>query len=200
MTKQNSFKISVGGGFTGKHSPRKFDYPPERITEFLKLDTRSNEAVSDYCSKYQLIILDTKRPLRSLQVEQKRLILVANKFFNNKLIDKPELDYINKRLGNIKICLTYPSSELQNSPSAIKNKFKKHEFDIAKRYPDPFSSLWEDLITHFAKKQDVRQCISCGDYFVKTSKQHQLYCSDSCKGKLKQARNRGRKKLIHNPL
>jgi hypothetical protein len=200
MTKQDKWNIKIGGGFTGKHSPRKFDYPPERITEFLKLDTNSEKEVSDYCSKYQLILLDTKNLFHLIKREQKKLNLVANKFFNHELIEKSELDHVNKRLGNIKICLNYPSLELQNSPSAIKNKFKKHEFDIAKRYPDPFSSLWEDLITHFVRKQDVRQCINCGDYFVKTSKQHQLYCSNSCKGKLKQARNRGRKKLIHHPL
>lgn len=202
MTKQISGSIGpirIGGGFRGKIGLRNYEYPPDRLTEFLKLDLNNESELGKYCNDYQLIIsfMNRDTTLRAIKEEQEKLKKISTKLFAKQNLNLSEIKLVNSRLGKIKLTISYPASNnhgIQNTPSSLKEQFEERHLITHKTYGDVFASFWEDLITHFVTKQDIKQCINCGHFFVPINRHERLYCSIVCGNALKQSRHRARKK------
>lgn len=200
MTKQDKDSakvghIKIGGGFSGKIKLRRYDYPPDRLTEFLRLDCDNRGEVYKFCTSYQLIIpsIMGNELLTVFKEQQLKLRIISQKLFGKKLLDISEVDDINSQLAKIKLEVGYPAgnnTSLQNTPKDIREQFREYHLSLYKRHQDALAGLWEDLVTHFVTKQDLKKCINCGDLFVRLSRHEKLYCSDECSNALKQTRHR----------
>lgn len=191
--------IKIGGGFSGKIKLRRYEYPSDRLTEFLRLDVTSRDKVYEYCTNYQLIIPSKveNELMAFLKEQQVKLKTISQKLFSKELLDISEIEEVNSQLTKIKIEIGYPARDnagLQNTPEDIRNQFRERHLSLHKRHLDALAGLWEDLITHFVTKQDIKECINCGNFFVPLSRHKRFYCSDECRNALKQARHRAKAK------
>lgn len=204
MTKQdkslpNAGYIKIGGGFSGKIKLKRYEYPPDRLTEFLRLDVTIRDKVYEFCTNYQLIIFSKveEELMAFLKEQQVKLKTISQKLFSKELLDISEIEEVNSQLAKIKLEVGYPARDnagLQNTPKDIREQFGKQHLILHKRYQDSLVGLWEDLITHFVTKQDIKECINCGNFFVPLSRHKRFYCSEECGNALKQTRHRAKAK------
>ena len=212
MTKQDNNPVSygyigIGGGFKPNTPSKSYFYPKDRLASFLNFKSRNGRDIFEFCTKYQLIYLapNQEKVLKLFIKDQRELRKVARKLEKGYL-DPKDIENINKKLGAIKIMLgnpaePYPSSlknpaVIPNVPAELKKKFTRNYLFIVKKHPNGIVSLWEDLLTRFIEKRDMKICINCGDFFIVESKHERKYCSKpQCKNTHSKRASRMRKKL-----
>lgn len=189
MTKQDGNNIYFGGGFSPKNTIGKHRaYPQERIIEFLNVDAKNNVQIDEFCSRYSFFPKNifTDGLLKSFRREQNKLKNIASKLLANVILNEKELNEINANLGRIKTRVSYFSQDdFAKINAALGSKATKEDGELRyltliKVHKGPLVSLWEDLMNHFIKKQDILGCANCGKFILRES--HDIrFCGDRCK-------------------